>query len=101
MPVRECMQRINSREFAEWQAYDAISPIGDRRGDLQAGTIAAHLGNVLCGKTHWKDEDFEIRYASEEERQRQSVEEMQAILRPVIAEAVAVAEAEKAQKGMA
>jgi len=33
-------------ELHEWMWFDGRSPIGDLRGDIQAGTIAAMVANV-------------------------------------------------------
>lgn len=46
MPVRTLLQSMTSAEFAEWMAYDSIDPIGDDRGDLQAGVIASTVASV-------------------------------------------------------
>jgi len=46
MTVRELLERIDSRELAEWIAFNAIEPVDNRfRGDLQAGIIASTLAN--------------------------------------------------------
>jgi len=37
---------MSSREFSEWLAYAQIEPLGDERGDLQAGVIAATIANA-------------------------------------------------------
>lgn len=46
MSVREAQERIDSREFAEWVAYYKIDPFGNKRGDMQAGIIAASNVNL-------------------------------------------------------
>jgi hypothetical protein len=53
MSVREAQERISAHEFAEWIAFDAISPIGDRRRDLRMAIAAASNVNLWRGK----DED--------------------------------------------
>ena len=50
MTVRELLQRIDSRELAEWMAYYSTEPFGGTRGDLQAGVIASTIANVNKGK---------------------------------------------------
>jgi hypothetical protein len=40
---------MSSREFAYWLAYDSIEPIGDRRGDIQAGVVASTISNLIRG----------------------------------------------------
>lgn len=34
---------MTAREFAEWQIYDSIDPIGGYRGDLRAALIATAM----------------------------------------------------------
>ncbi len=46
MSVAEAQQRISSREFAEWMAFDRVEPIGGRRGDYQTAMLAALLANI-------------------------------------------------------
>lgn len=45
MTVREMLERIDSRELSEWMAFDSLEPIGDLRGDYQAGVIASVVAN--------------------------------------------------------
>lgn len=46
MSVRRARQEIDSREFADWRAYDRWEPIGPVRTDLNAATIAAAVMNA-------------------------------------------------------
>ena len=46
MSVRAAQREINSREFQEWRAFDRISPIGGRRLDWNAASIAAAIINT-------------------------------------------------------
>ena len=41
---------MSAPEWARWRALDNIEPIGDIRGDLQAGMICAMLYNANRGK---------------------------------------------------
>jgi len=50
MTVRELLSRVDSRELAEWVAYNSIDPIGNFRSDLQSGIIASTIANVNRGK---------------------------------------------------
>lgn len=85
MSVRRAQREIDSREFAEWIAYDGIEPFGEDRGDLRAGIIAATIANANRGKNsspfHPKDfmPDFERKH------KQQTDEEMQAFMRSVTA----------------
>ena len=45
--MEEMLARMSAREFASWRIFDAQSPIGDRRADLQAGVVAAAVANVF------------------------------------------------------
>jgi hypothetical protein len=88
MTVREAQERINSREYSEWLAFDRIDPIGMDRGDLMAATIAATVANAGGGKKGggtFTASDFIPDYTGEKARQpRQSVEEMMARLHSAI-----------------
>lgn len=48
--LAEAMSRCDSREFAEWQAYDLISPIGRTRDDYMLALVAAFTANAFRGK---------------------------------------------------
>lgn len=50
MSVRRAQQEISSAEFAEWAAFYADEPFGDRVADVRAGTIAAVLANIHKNK---------------------------------------------------
>ena len=41
--VGELEATMTAREFAEWQIYDSIDPIGGYRGDLRAALIATAM----------------------------------------------------------
>ncbi len=45
IPLRECLQRIDSQEYAVYRAMYEIDPWGSRRADWQAGVIAAVIAN--------------------------------------------------------
>ena len=48
MTVGEMLQRMSHAEFVHWIAVHSIAPIGDMRGDLQAGIVAANVHNANC-----------------------------------------------------
>ena len=50
MSVAEAQQRISSREFAEWMAYNRIEPFGYERSDLGHAITAATVANSARGK---------------------------------------------------
>ena len=39
--VRQLLDETDSRELAEWEAYDRLEPFGETRADLRAGIIAS------------------------------------------------------------
>lgn len=80
------MKHISSRELSEWMAYDAVSPIGERRLDvlfayLMAVTVNLHKGE---GDEPAKVEDFLVDFWAEErepgEAEPQSLEEQRQII---------------------
>ena len=59
MTLAEAQQRINSREFAEWIAFDRLDPIAEERADARAAMIAHLLACAFRGKGRApKFEDF-------------------------------------------
>ena len=46
------LDRMDSRELAEYLAFDQIEPIGDIRSDAAAGVVAATIAN--CHRTKGK-----------------------------------------------
>ena len=79
MGVRECQERIDSREFSEWIAYDAIDPIGPDRPERNSAQVCAVIANSVRGKGDkaWHMKDFLPRYGPP---QRRTVAELAAIL---------------------
>lgn len=52
---------LAERELTEWMAYFRLSPFGEVRSDLQAGAVAAMVGNTMGGrkgKKSLKPSDF-------------------------------------------
>jgi hypothetical protein len=60
MSVRRCQQEVSSREFAEWVAFYALEPFGDRIQDIRMGTLASVQANTNLSKgaTPFKPMDF-------------------------------------------
>ena len=42
----ELLQRLTSRQLAEWKAFAAIEDLGESRADMRAGMICATIANV-------------------------------------------------------
>lgn len=71
MTVADLDSRLSSSELAEWIAYESISgPLGRRRNDIQAATIAATIANANRGKKgkKFKLSDFLIPYGRSEQK---------------------------------
>ena len=47
-----CQRAISSREFAEWIAYDRLSPIGPERIDIMLASFMALFANANKAKKH-------------------------------------------------
>lgn len=80
MSVAEAQQRISSAEFAEWIAYAQQEPFDEERADLRAGIIASTAANIATqGRHHFKPQDFMPSYSGQQ-KPRQSLEAMKAVL---------------------
>ena len=47
MSVRDCQERVSSSEFAEWIAYESISPTDPERQDFRFALLCHHLVHLL------------------------------------------------------
>lgn len=67
--VEELLGVMSSRELSEWMAFDQVEPIGGRRGDLQAGVVAATVANVnrAKGQRAYAVTDFVPEYGHRQE----------------------------------
>lgn len=43
------MQRISSREFSEWIAFDRLEPFGEHRGDIHAAQVSLQVAMIMFG----------------------------------------------------
>lgn len=50
MTVSELLDRMDSRELAEWRAFYNIEPFDERRKDLQSAIVASTFYNVMRQK---------------------------------------------------
>ena len=50
MTVGTMLQTMSNAEFVYWIAVHSIAPIGDMRGDLRAGIVAANVHNSNASK---------------------------------------------------
>lgn len=81
MTVADLDSRLSSSELTEWMAFEKMTgPLGRRRHDIQAATIAATIANSNRGKKGKKFSvsDFLIPYGSEN---RKSPEQMLAAIK--------------------
>ena len=74
MSIVEAQSRIDAREFAEWMAYDRLSPIGDDRADASAALVAYTVASVFGGRA--KFEDFMPEYGREERKTPEAMQLM-------------------------
>lgn len=68
MTVAELDSKLDSSELTEWMVFEKMTgPLGRRRGDIQAATIAATIANSNRGKggKKFKMTDFLIPYGQE------------------------------------
>lgn len=72
----ELERTMSAYEFAQWQAYDRIDPIGGYRGDIQSAVIA-------CAMAGGKPSDYIIidpNPMTDDERQALEIEQRKAEL---------------------
>ncbi|WP_340382334.1 DUF4035 domain-containing protein [Streptomyces sp. SS7] len=82
MTVADLESRLDSAELTEWMAFERITgPLGRRRGDIQAATIAATIANANRGKggRRFTVSDFLVPYGVE----KKSPEQMLAAIRGI------------------
>ncbi len=80
MTVADLDSRLDSSELTEWMVFEKITgPLGRRRNDIQAATIAATIANANRGKKGRKFsmKDFLIPYGE----QRKTPEQMLAAIK--------------------
>jgi hypothetical protein len=81
MTVADLDSRLASAELTEWMAYEKITgPLGRRRHDIQAATIASTVANASRAKGHkFSVRDFLPAYGLE----RQGPQDMLAAIRGI------------------
>jgi len=63
--VGELLARIDSRELAEWVAYERVAgPVGPERADVLSAIVASTVANAMRGKRGkaFKLSDFTVRW---------------------------------------
>jgi hypothetical protein len=48
--VAELLERLSSRELAEWMAFAELEPFGEERADLRSAIVASTMANAWRGK---------------------------------------------------
>ena len=48
--VAELLERLSSRELAEWMAFAQLEPFGEERADLRSAIVASTMANAWRGK---------------------------------------------------
>jgi hypothetical protein len=63
------LREMSWNEFQEWQAFDLIHPIGDRRGDWQAAQVCSAIWNTAFARSgsakRLKPSDFLLEFVQE------------------------------------
>ncbi len=81
MSVAEAQQRISSKEFAGWIAYERIEPSEPKRSDIQTALLATIIANSVRDPkkkpTPFKVEDFLLDFELKEVKPM-TVEELKA-----------------------
>ena len=62
---------MSAPQLAEWMAFDAIEPIGAKRGDWQAAAVCAAIMNarVLGTDVVFKPKDFMLEFSDEPQKE--------------------------------
>lgn len=76
--MSELLNSISAKELDEWRAFDRISPIGDERGDLQAGIITSWIATSRPGnKKSYRASDF-MPYLTKQDKSRELSQQIRA-----------------------
>ena len=80
--MRELQERMDSREFAEWMAYNELDPFTRERADLRAGIIAQQIANAKRGKGQrpFKPSDFMPEYGKTVKPKRSADDEWMVLM---------------------
>ena len=80
--MRELQERMDSREFAEWMAYNELDPFTRERADLRAGIIAQQIANANRGKGQrpFKPSDFMPEYGKAVKPKRSADDEWMVLM---------------------
>lgn len=80
--MARCQAEVDSAEFTEWVAFNAIDPWTEARQDLRHAALLLNLYNFLPGKKPRRGlEDFILRFDAPERRPPTGAEMDQRLLR--------------------
>ena len=79
MTVRELLERIDSHELAEWQAYYKLEPWGEERADQRMAQLTVIVANYLRGDGQPFDLYDFMPYTERPEKTPQSIGDQVAI----------------------
>ncbi|WP_272516627.1 phage tail assembly protein T [Providencia sp. PROV209] len=72
--LTELTHNMDASELRMWMAYDKVSPIGDRRGDIQTAMVATAVLNAAGAKVSVSELipvwDYEVVAANEPENKQ-------------------------------
>lgn len=72
------LREMPYHDFLAWQAFDSISPIGDRRADWQAASICSAVFNSMAiragAQKRFRTGDFLLEFTDEEGKEAPKVE---------------------------
>lgn len=84
------LRELPFKKLLEWEAFDQLHPIGDRRGDWQAASICRVMMDIAaasCGsKKRFRNSDFLLEEFTDQEREpleepKQTWQEMKMLAR--------------------
>ena len=89
--MAEMLDRMSSRELAEWRAYDRMEPIGEPRADFRLAVLTSILANAnrdVSKKPEpfgpadfaWRGPDALVKPMTERERQQSLMQRVVASL---------------------
>lgn len=84
MTVADLDSRLDSAELTEWMAFERMTgPLGRRRNDIQAATVAATIANVNRSKNGQRARvtDFLIPYGEHHKTPEQMLEMVRSLNR--------------------
>jgi len=78
MSVQKLLASTDSRELAEWEAYERLEPFGEQRADWRIAQVACILANVnrKKGAPAFKVDDFMLKTGAAPKTQQVSATDL-------------------------